>query len=387
MVFSGRAVYSTGVFDGIAEDVGDIISMISPYETPFLDAIGDAARPAANVLHEWLEDELNPNTVTAGGSLDVGGTGMTFFAGGSGVGPYFQVGSIFKNNRSGEFIQVSAVTGNSFTITRAYAGTTASTIVSGESFFFISEVALEGADVTGDISRPRTRLTNYCQIFKKDVIVSGTEQAVTHLGNVTNEFDYQKDKRTKEMIRDLEKATIQGKLSGNSIGSATAYRTMKGVWDFISTNVTTLGSGIFANTNAGSGFTPAILDGIIQSAWNQGATDLNLIVCDAEVKKTIDTFNVTRARVMVNDDSQFRNKVTMYEGTFGEMPVLLCRWMPTKSLMVLSTSRCHVLPLQGRSFQFSQVARTGDSMKGMLIGEYTVEVMNQVGLAKAYAVA
>lgn len=68
MAFTGRAIYdvvgSDTVFKGVAEDVSEIISMISPFETPLLDALAQPLYPARNVLHEWLEDSLTPNKVT-----------------------------------------------------------------------------------------------------------------------------------------------------------------------------------------------------------------------------------------------------------------------------------------------------------------------------------
>ena len=42
----------------IAEDVSDIIGIVSPHETPLLDLLGDAKRPAISTTHEWLEDAL-----------------------------------------------------------------------------------------------------------------------------------------------------------------------------------------------------------------------------------------------------------------------------------------------------------------------------------------
>jgi hypothetical protein len=52
--------------------------------------------------------------------------------------------------------------------------------------------------------------------------------------------------------------------------------------------------------------------------------------------------------------------------------------------MVLASPRVKVVPLRGRSFQFERVAKTGDSEKGMVLGEYTTEVKNEEGLAKAF---
>ena len=49
-----------------------------PYETPLLDHLGDAARPAASTYHEWLEDALLPNTRRHRRRLDNAGADTTF---------------------------------------------------------------------------------------------------------------------------------------------------------------------------------------------------------------------------------------------------------------------------------------------------------------------
>jgi hypothetical protein len=63
MSFSGKATYSAGAtLPEIAEDVSDLIAIVSPHETPLLDHLGDPARQATSTIHEWLEDSLLPNT-------------------------------------------------------------------------------------------------------------------------------------------------------------------------------------------------------------------------------------------------------------------------------------------------------------------------------------
>ena len=62
MAFTGKATYSAGsTLPELAEDVSDLIGIISAYETPLLDALGDPLREATSTHHEWLEDELLPN--------------------------------------------------------------------------------------------------------------------------------------------------------------------------------------------------------------------------------------------------------------------------------------------------------------------------------------
>jgi hypothetical protein len=42
------------------------------------------------------------------------------------------------------------------------------------------------------------------------------------------------------------------------------------------------------------------------------------------------------------------------------------------------------VPLQGRSFQTIRVGATGDSQKGMVLGEYTVEIRQPQAMAQGH---
>ena len=59
MAYSGKASYSAGAnLPELVDDVSDIISIVSPYETALLDHLGDPRTSAASTMHEWLEDAL-----------------------------------------------------------------------------------------------------------------------------------------------------------------------------------------------------------------------------------------------------------------------------------------------------------------------------------------
>ena len=65
MAFTGKATYSAGAeLPELVEDVSDVIGIVSPFETPLLDVLGDARRAARGTVHEWLEDVLLPNVDT-----------------------------------------------------------------------------------------------------------------------------------------------------------------------------------------------------------------------------------------------------------------------------------------------------------------------------------
>ena len=59
MGFSGKATYGAGSdLPELAEDVSDLIGIVSPHETPLLERLGDARNAASNTVHEWIEDAL-----------------------------------------------------------------------------------------------------------------------------------------------------------------------------------------------------------------------------------------------------------------------------------------------------------------------------------------
>lgn len=385
MAFTGRAIYDTlngqAVFDGVAEDVSDLITMISPSETPLLDRIGDSEFSAKSTLHEWLEDSLNPSTIicTVALATTTLGSALLTDAAGNAMAPHLQVGMQVKINTSGEYVQITVIdkTNNVCSFSRGFGSTTATTYAAGAEWFILGPVALEGADVAEETGRARVRKNNYAQIFKKDVIVSGTLEAVTQLGGVGSEFDRQKTMRMRELLRDLEKTVVHGLSSGNSLGSSTAYRTMKGLWNFLATNVVTTGI---------TSVTPGWLNDVIKEAWQEGDVP-NLIVCDANWRALIDGFNTTRIEAHNAEEARvYRNRVTLFESSYGTHEVITSRWMSANSLMVISTDRIKVVPLQGRSFQFLPIARTGDAQRGSLVGEYTLEVRNEDGMVKAFGV-
>lgn len=377
MAFNGLAIHSPNVFNALAEDVSPVVSMISPFETPLLDAIGNPARSATNILHEWMEESLNPNSVffTANLTAPAAGTTQAGLALANGESAHMMPGTILLHPAGVEYLQIVAKTATTVDVVRGYGGTVpaVTTAFATDAFTVIAEAALEGADVDTDISRARARKFNYMQIIKKDVVVSGSLQAVQALGGITNEFDHQIVQRTREAVRALEKAMYLSIESTVAQGNATVSRSMKGLSSFLTTN----------NLSLGGALTEAKLKSVVKAAWDQGATDIDLITADSVWKDLIDGFNATRVRT-TTDDATFRNIITSYESSYGIQKILPpSRWMRPSTLMTLSSRRVNVVPLAGRTFQFENVGKTGDNRKGMVIGEYTLEIKNQEGMSQA----
>lgn len=377
MAFTGKATYDAGdTLPEIAEDVSDIIGIVSPYETPLLDWLGDPKRPAASTVHEWLEEALLPNTdqinqVTFTPDAQ-NATSITVDH-----GPRFQVGDQVRPGDSREVMFVTAVSGHVLTVVRGYGGTPKHTLADNMRVTILGNAALEGADAPAARSTTRVRRQNYTQIFTAAVNVSGSNQAARHHG-VRDEVDHQKQERMRELLRDLENCVINGTAPATGqVGSSSVRRTMNGLVRQISSNSFTPGVGGFpSGGGAGSDLTETLLNTALRLVWEQSSGRVDTILCGGMQKRRINSF-VTAQRTYAPQESRVRDLVGVYESDFGVCRVVVSRWAPPDSVILLDSSRIEVIPLAGRSFHFKPLASTGDASAGMVVGEYTTEFRNE----------
>jgi len=384
MAFTGKATYSAGVtLPEIAEDVSDLIGIISPTETFLLDAIGDPLREAKSTYHEWLEDSLVPNKDTISDSSISDPDGETSFDVAN--SDRFRAGDQIQVDSSEELILVTGVSDNTITVVRGYAGTTPENIANGQVIRILGNAALEGDDKPAARFTNRVRCGNYTQIFTASVEVSGTNVAASHLG-IADEMDYQKGERLRELIRDLENTVINGgQPSANPQGSASVRRSMKGIIQNVATHIYRPGDSGFPS---GTGLDEAKINYVLRQIWENSSGNVNLIVVGGYQKRKINTF-LSASRSFGPTDTAYTDMVSVYESDFGVCRIITSKWIPQDAVLFLDSSRVNVLPLAGRSFQFKPLASSGDYECGQLIGEYTLEFRNEAahGLIRDLAIS
>jgi len=374
MAFTGKATYSAGAtLPELAEDVADLIGIISPYETPLLDALGDPLRAATSTHHEWLEDELLPNKDSIDDQSITSPSTETDFDVAN--GDRFRVGDQIQVEASKELMLVTAVSSDTLTVVRGYAETTAEDLVDGQVINILGNAALEGSDKPSARFTNRTRCANYTQIFTAAVEVSGTDMAAGQLG-LSDEMDYQKQERLRELIRDLENTVVNGgQPAGDPQGSGTSRRTMKGVVQSLSTNVFATGDSGFPS---GTGLDETKINYVLRKIWESSNGNVDLIVVGGFQKRKVNSF-LSASRSYGASETTYRDMVSVYESDFGVCKIITTRWMPQDATLLLDSSRVSVLPLAGRSFHFKRLASSGDYECGELIGEYTLELKNEAG--------
>lgn len=378
MAFTGKATYSAGAaLPEIAEDVSDIIGIISPHETPLLNHLGDPRREAKSTIHEWLEDSLLPNTDAVDeDSFTPNATSATTF--GVTNGSYFLAGDQVRPEGSAEILLVESVSSNDLTVVRGYGGTTAEALADGQKLHILGNAALEGAESPAVRFTNRVRKQNYAQIFTSAVEVSGSQLAATTVG-IEDELQYQMQERLRELLRDLENCVINGVApAADPEGSGTVRRTMNGVLGQLSSNVNTPGDAVLPLGDGGGAdlLNEAVLNTMMRSIWEQSSASVDTIVCHGVQKRRINQM-VGDRRGYVASDTTLKDLVSVYESDFGVARVIVSRWVPKDTVLLMDSTRASVLPLAGRSFQFKRLASGGDSETGQVIGEYTLELRNE----------
>lgn len=251
-----------------AEDISDIIGIVSPFETPLLAHLGDADRTADSGVHTW-------------------------------------------------------------------------------------EYGIAGVHGHG---------RNLVQTFTAGVDVSRSMQASRAYG-MADELDYQKQERTRELLRDLENCVINGVASPSGESEPTAIRpSMGGIIHNLHTNI------LNAQTQElvkGTEFTRRHLDALTYMVSLDSPGQAETIVLGGAQKRRMNEFdNVTK----------IDNGEAIYENDHGIYRVILCRWVPKDTVLVLDSSLIKVLPLAGCSFHYKTLASTGDSTSGQVVGRYTMEL-------------
>jgi len=378
MSFSGKSTYSAGVeLPEISEDVSDLVSVLSPTETPLLDLLGEPTRSVRSTLHEWIEESTAPvqaniQEINNGGNVFTLGIDHTLF----------RVGELCRVDPWNEVVRITAIntTTGATTVQRDVEGRGEASVVEPATLVQLSAPTLEGAAASAARFGTRRRAQNFTQIFTSTVELSGSLLAVRSLG-VRDEMEFQKSHRLRELLRSLEASVINGVASDSaSVGNATSPRSMRGIVSFIESNR--------INASATGYFDPGALDEdrlnkALRALWNNGSTNVDTIVVGGREKRAINAF-ISGNRKFAASTETYKDLVSTYESDFGVCRVVMSRHLPPRSALLLDSSRVEVLPLAGRSFHFKKLAPTGDSECGQVIGEYTLEVRNEAAHAFIY---
>ena len=125
------------------------------------------------------------------------------------------------------------------------------------------------------------------------------------------------------------------------------------------------------------------LGDIAQACFNAGASTTEDwgIIAGAQYFRDISNLNDTKV-LDSNISEVFKRVIRRYQGPFGITNVFLSRALAARELMYVPRERIRVVPLQGRNFAYQEMGATGDNRKGLIVGEYTVEVYHPQAMGR-----
>jgi hypothetical protein len=353
---------SAGEFLDLSNELAEIIRRDN---TSFISRVGING-VATETTHSWMEDQLNPNTVTLNEAMDGVETDLDVSAG---HGTRVKIGSLLKNvSEAGktEVFRVTAIATDTLTVERGYGSTSAETHTNGSTLQIIAHTAQEGQDLPADESRTRTKVSNYTQIFQRGIQVSHTMRSVLQAG-VADEFTFQVARRMMEVMRELDSSVINGIKSADA-GSDTSYRSMGGLVEF--------SSQAQGNTNTTSeALTPTVINAMVKQIWDDGGTP-NFILVGGKQKRAISAFDQAYRR-MTYDGNTAGYVVDKFVSDLGFMlDVIVDPWVADDVCIVGDLSKVRVMPLTGDAMRAEDLAKTGRSWKAQVTGQYTCEIRN-----------
>lgn len=237
---------------------------------------------------------------------------------------------------------------------------------------------LEGFELTRVASTPTVRLSNVCQISKRDATVSGSQNAANPAGKA-KEMAHQMALVSKALKRDVEKVLVgeQGRNNGN----ASTARKTRALESWLSTNVLRGAGGDDAANENGSpvdgtqrALTEALVKEAMQTAYISGAEPKVLMVGPVNKLQVSEFSGRSGTQVSVGQNTVTSN-VTIYASDFGELKVVVNRWQRERTAFLLDPQYAAVAYY--RNFQRSPIAKIGDAETEMVVVEYGLEMKNE----------
>jgi len=239
----------------------------------------------------------------------------------------------------------------------------------------------EGFEATIEAARKPTRLNNHTQILAKTGSVSGTMESVDKAGRA-KEYRYQQMLKGLEIRRDLEAILTfdQAKDPNDprAMGSFSAY-------------VTNVSQGATAAPPAGDGTdvptagTPrdlslTLIEDVMQLCYEEGGSPGSMYFSPTQ-KRTFsglagssslaaeNRFNMT-----AREPATYIGAVDVFLTDFGTLNCVIDRFMPPDRVYLVDRDWCDTMNLPGRNFTSERLAKTGDSEKFEIVGEFSLRI-------------
>lgn len=246
------------------------------------------------------------------------------------------------------------------------------TVKAGAKYHVWREKTLDNGDATAlegatpkFVNSGRAELSNVTQIFLKGTEVSGTAQATTETG-VSDLLLSEINDRQIELAIAIEKALLSGNKNDGSNGEA---RQMDGLVNWIDSKT------VVESTTVTEKDIRTLAKTLFEAGNEEGEF---YAFVNAEMKEAIDDIFADKYSY-VHKTNEFGIVVDEVVTSFGTINVVLDRFAPADKIIAVNVDALKLVML--REPHYEELAKTGDSIKGQVVGELTLEVASKKAVA------
>lgn len=352
-------------FQNKKRDLSDILSTVIKDEPRFISNF----KPVENATqqkHEWLEDQIAGRSVTASTVTEAGVVtpADSSFSG-------IKIGTLLVVRNDSALFRVTALDDATFTVALVAANGSQKTMPEdGDVLNIVSTPVAEGSN-PGD--GDETGLTgaceyNCCQIFRKDIILSGTALAINVFGSADNQLNRQTAFALGELARDLNRVALFGR---RVEATATTRGEAGGLYFF----------GTRSNSPAIDALTTkldsTLVNDAAQAVMGAGG-DPTQILCSPGQARVLSCEYKNQLQILRSDDRRGAYVAVVVNEINGRgMTIMADPDVPDTDVWVLDPAGFGLSSLNGRAITDTDATPKGfDGIKRMALGELTFVFRN-----------
>ena len=352
-------------FQNKKRDLSDILSTVIKDEPRFISNF----KPVENATqqkHEWLEDQIAGRSVTASTVTEAGVVtpADSSFSG-------IKIGTLLVVRNDSALFRVTALDDATFTVALVAANGSQKTMP--EDGDVLNIVSTPFAEESNPGDGDETGITgaseyNCCQIFRKDIILSGTALAINVFGSADNQLNRQTAFALGELARDLNRVALFGR---RVEATATTRGEAGGLYFF----------GTRSNSPAIDALTTkldsTLVNDAAQAVMGTGG-DPTQILCSPGQARVLSCEYKNQLQILRSDDRRGAYVAVVVNEINGRgMTIMADPDVPDTDVWVLDPAGFGLSSLNGRAITDTDATPKGfDGIKRMALGELTFVFRN-----------
>ena len=330
----------------------------------------------------WWEEKLLPVRVAISyntGYISTDNT-LTIASGGLQLvpGDVLQVEKTEDASYTNEFVEVSSVTSDTvIVVRRGVANTTNAAIANGVYLTKLGSAFEEGTAGPSISQRNPTKLSNYCEIFKTAIGLTGTAEVTK--ARTGDAWKNDKKRKAFDHSVSIEMSMLFGKAYETTGAGGKPKRYMGGLRSFLSTNVT-----IFTTTPTEDTFLTAVYK-VFDYNTDSGAGDERIVLAGNGFLNSLNKLARNSGNTRVNFDGTIKTygmtlqKWILPQGTLGVKthPLMNLHGRYSNAAFIIDPSNLRYRHLRDTKFIDNTQANDEDLRKAMWLSEISLEVNHE----------